>query len=70
MQRVGAPLKIMVMGYFIGMVRLPKIAQSHLRVCDALPSDCLMCSLICTSIENSFPSRSQREEPSTERRQS
>jgi hypothetical protein len=64
MNAIGGGLKLFVFRYFIGMLHMPRTAQSHLRVCDALPSECLTCGLIMAAIEKSLPSR---EEPSTER---
>lgn len=47
-------MKAEVLAYFIGMLRAPKCAQAHLRLCYELPSDCIVCSLIIEAIERSW----------------
>ena len=44
-------MKLAVLGYFLGMVGLPKCVQAHIRACDEFPRDCLLCGLIIAAIE-------------------
>ncbi len=47
-------MKAIVLAYFVGMLQAPQVAKSHLRLCDQLPTDCLVCSFIIEAIEHGW----------------
>lgn len=57
------PLAPLIAWYFRGMLLSPANVQSHLRFCDASPSECLVCNLVLGQID-------QRKRRSAERKAS